>query len=193
MSNKVFEDTERPVREKFQQLMEQGKPSGLEELIDQLQALITEDPDFLEPYLVLDEIYTETGKTDKAAEVVEQAFSRALHLITDDQGNWPDEIPWGVIENRHIVRAILHKAISEWEQRNWQDALDLLRLLLMTNPNDNVAARYYILAIRMGFTFKGFEDRFNKGGYYDSELNEWFDEHVNRFPDEFEWWLKYEF
>ncbi len=189
MDNSVFIDQSRPVAEKFFKMKEEGS-SDLEEVTTRLQQLVQEDPDFLEPYLVLEEVYTETGKHDKATEVLDEAFNRAVNLLSDDEGNWPDEIPWMADENRHIIRTILHKALSEWEHRNWQHALDLFRLLLMTNPNDNIAARFYILAIRMGFTFAGFEDRFNKGGYYDSELNEWFDEHVERFPDEFEWWLK---
>ena len=189
MNKTVFRDIERPVRADYQTLMEQGSSLGLEEITSSLQNIIKKDPCFLEPYLVLDEIFTETGELNKASEIREEAFNTAVELLSDEEGNWPDEIPWEE-ENQHIVRTILHKAISEWEQRNWQDTLDLFRLLLITNPNDNVAARFYLLAIRMGFTFTGFEDRFNKGGYYDNELNEWFNEHVERFPDEFDWWLK---
>ena len=190
MGTEEFVDHERPVRQKFQALSNNDENTDLNDVQKSLQNLIQEDPDFLEPYLVLDEIYTETGDSDKSATVTETAFRRAISLITNKEGDWPDRLPW-VPENQHIIRTLLHKAISDWEQRRWDEALDLLRFLLITNPNDNIAARNYILAIRMGFTFPGFEDRFNMGGYYNQELTEWFEEHVHRFPDEFDWWLKW--
>ncbi len=31
-------------------------------------------------------------------------------------------------------------------------------------------------------------DRFDRGGYFDNEINEWFKEHYSRFPAEFGWW-----
>lgn len=191
MSDYEFVDKKREVKRKFKSFRQEGGVENLDQLKSKLNELITEDPDFLEPYLVLEEIYQEEENPQKASQARQEAFERAINLITDNEGNWPDLLPWAYEENRHIIRTLLQQAISEWENREWQQALDLLRLLIITNPNDNVAARYYILAIRMGFTFTGFEDRFNKGGYYDQELSDWFDEHVSRFPDEFDWWLKW--
>jgi hypothetical protein len=37
-------------------------------------------------------------------------------------------------------------------------------------------------------TFDEFEDRFNKGGFYDSDLSDWFEENYKKFPDEFADW-----
>ncbi len=54
----------------------------------------------------------------------------------------------------------------------------------------NIGARDYILAIRMNMSFGQFEKRFNKDGYYDSELIKWFDKNHKKFPDEFDWWRK---
>jgi len=61
---------------------------------------------------------------------------------------------------------------------------------LQTNPGDDVGARHLILAIKMNMSFDDFEKRFNKGGYYDSEMMEWFDKNYKKFPDEFDWWEK---
>lgn len=103
----------------------------------------------------------------------------------DNKGDWPSSLFWGFLENRHIIRTLLNKALLQWEDGNTERALELLRKLLKTNPNDNVGAREYILSIRMGFTFNGFEDRLNKGGVYGMELTTWFEEHAPTFPDEF--------
>lgn len=155
-----------------------------------LKRLIEEDPDFLDPYLELYEIYQVENKDHKARQTLDEAYERAIDLITDKQGNWPDALLWGFLENRHIIRTLLNKALLEWEDGNNDKALELLRSLLRTNPNDNVGARDYILAIRMGFSMYGFEDRFNKGGYYDMDLTIWFEEHARKFPDEFGWWFE---
>lgn len=40
---------------------------------------------------------------------------------------------------------------------------------------------------RMDMSYEDFEKRFNKSGYYDMELGEWFEENYKRFPDEFGW------
>jgi hypothetical protein len=42
----------------------------------------------------------------------------------------------------------------------------------------------------MNMSFEEFENRFNKGGFYDNEMVEWFDENYSKFPDEFDWWKK---
>lgn len=65
-----------------------------------------------------------------------------------------DILEWGWLENRHIIRTILNKAISLWENNHMDEALNLFRNLLKTNPNDNVGARYYILAIRMNMSLE---------------------------------------
>ena len=77
------------------------------------------------------------------------------------------------MENRHIIRTILIKAISLWKAGKTDYALNLFRKLLKSNPGDNTGVRNYILAIRMKMSFKKFEKGFNKGGFYDSSLIGW--------------------
>jgi len=156
----------------------------------QLKQLIEKDQDFLDSYLLLYDILQNEGDLQEAENILDEAYERALRSITDEKGNWPDVLEWGWLENRHIIRTILNKAISLWKKSQSDDALDLLRKLLKTNPGDNVGARNYILAIRMNMSFEEFENHFNKGGYYDMELSDWFDKNCKRFADEFGWWEK---
>ena len=37
-------------------------------------------------------------------------------------------------------------------------------------------------------SFQGFMDKFDRGGYYDHEIVDWFDEHYSKFADELGWW-----
>jgi tetratricopeptide (TPR) repeat protein len=156
----------------------------------QVKRLIEKDPDFLDSYLLLYELLKNEGKLQEAEKVLNDAYERAITLITDKKGNWPDVLEWGWLENRHIIRTILNKAISLWNSGDVDNALELFRKLLQTNPNDNVGARDFILAIRMNMSFEEFERQFNKGGYYDTDLVEWFERNYKKFPDEFGWWEK---
>lgn len=156
----------------------------------QLEQLIERDPDFFDSYLLLYELYLDEGNLPEAERILNAAYERALNLITDTKGNWPDVLEWSWLENRHIIRTMLSKAMALWISGETDSALDVLRQLLKTNPGDNVGARNYLLAIRMGMRFDEFETRFNKGGYYDSDLVNWFEENYKKFPDEFEWWAK---
>jgi len=185
-----YVDKNHRVRETYYDLYEEYDGKNAESMKRQLKQLIEKDPDFLDSYLFLYEILQDDGNFHEAEKVLNEAYGRALKMITDKKGNWPDILEWGLLENRHIIRTIFNKAISLWRNKEIDNALDLFRKLLKTNPGDNVGARDYILAIRMGMSFEKFEERFNKGGYYDMELVKWFDKNYNKFPDEFDWWEK---
>ncbi|MFO7968055.1 MAG: hypothetical protein R6U44_10705 [Archaeoglobaceae archaeon] len=179
------------VLEDYYDLREKGGSGDVESLKlveDKIWGLIEKDPDFLDPYILLYDILKEEENPQQAEELLDNAYERAVALITDKNGNWPDILEWMHLENRHIIRTILNKAILLWENEDFKNALELFRKLLKTNPGDNVGARHYILAIRMGMTFDEFEDRFDKGGYYDTELMDWFEDNYKDFPDEFGWW-----
>lgn len=164
---------------------------GYSKLVEtQMRSLIEKDPDYFEPYLLLYDMLNGTQRKIEAEKLLNDAYSRAVKLITDKDGKWPDVLEWGWLENRHIIRTILNKGISSWVNGKTDDALDLFRRLLRMNPRDNAGVRDYILAIRMDMTFDGFERRFNKGGFYDMKLMEWFDKNYKKFPDEFGWWEK---
>jgi len=174
----------------YYDLCERYDGRNVKSMKKQLKQLIEQDPDFLDSYILLCEILEGEGNDAEAEKLLDKAYDRAVRLITDKNGNWPDVLEWGWLENRHIIRAILNKAISLWNNNEIDGALDLFRKLLKTNPGDNVGARDYILAIRMNMSFEDFEKRFNKGGFYDMELSDWFDKNYKSFPDEFDWWEK---
>jgi len=132
----------------------------------------------------------EEGKEDEAERVLDEAYRRALNLITDEKGEWPDLLEWGWFENRHIIRTLVNKGASLWDEGNAEEALKIFRNLLRANPYDNPGVRYYILAIRMGMSLDEFEERFEKDGFWTSEIDKWFNANYELFPEEFEWWRK---
>ena len=185
-----YVDKDHKVMDVYYNLCEKYNGSNTKSIKRQLKQLIEKDHDFLDSYLLLYEILQDDGNLPEAEKILNDAYERALKLIIDKKGNWPDVLEWGWLENRHIIRTILNKAISLWKNKEIDDALDLFRKLLKTNPGDNVGARDYILAIRMNMSFEEFENRFDRGGYCDKELSDWFDENYKRFPGEFGWWEK---
>lgn len=181
-------DREREVVNDYHNLI-QEEP-GIPLLKVELKKLIKKDPDFFGSYLTLFKILQNEGKQKEAEKLLDEAYKRAINLITDKKGEWPDLLEWGWVENRHIISTILNKAVLLWKSSKTDDALDLFRKLLKSNPGDNAGVRNYILAIRMKMSFKKFEKRFNKGGFYDSHLSDWFEKNYKKFPDEFDWWDK---
>jgi tetratricopeptide (TPR) repeat protein len=174
-----YADRDHEVMDTYYDLCEEYNGRNAKSIKRRLERLIEKNPNFFDSYLSLYEILQDEGNLDKAEKVLDGAYERAIKLITDKEGNWPDILEWAWLENRHIIRTLLNKAISLWERKEVDGALDLFRKLLRTNPGDNLGARDYILAIRQGMRFEDFEKHFNKGGFYDKELT-----------DEFDWWEK---
>jgi tetratricopeptide (TPR) repeat protein len=161
-------------------------------LVKKLETMIAADPDFYDPYLMLGEILDQQGASPIAEALLETAYQRALSRIQDKKGNWPKRLEWGWLENRHIIRTLLTRAIRFWEEDDTEAALELFRNLLKTNPNDNIGARYYILAIRLGQTLDEHEAPFRTAqGFLDAmKMVDWFDANAPGFPEEFDAWWK---
>ena len=152
----------------------------------ELKKLIKIDPDYLDSYYLLYEIFSERSKKKEARRVFQEAYERALGIICDRHGRWPDILKWGWIQNRHIIR-ILHKyAIILWTENRTEESLDILRKLLKSNLNDNGGVRFDILGIRLGLSRKEYDRKFDRGWYCDSSIFDWFDENYKKFAEEFQ-------
>lgn len=156
--------------------------------IKALIKIIKTDAYFFDPYISLAETFEEQGLKVKSNSIINEGFKKCMDLILDKKGKWPDKLEWGWIENRHVIRIILNKGIKDWNIGKVDDALFLFKMLLKVNPNDNVGAREFVLAIKMNMTFDDYENKFNKGGYYGTESWEWFDKNYKKFPEEFSAW-----
>jgi tetratricopeptide (TPR) repeat protein len=191
MSKKYFVDKDHAVMSEYYDFLdsEVQSPKKIKKI---MKELIEKDPTYLDPYLVLFELYQNEGDVDKAEEILEQAYDQAIKIITDKKGNWPSEMLWCHLENRHIIRTLLNKAMNLWLKEENEKSLDLLRKLLRSNPGDNIGARTYILAIRLGMTFDEFEtEMMSDLGYgYDGIKMMKFEEKMKDFPDEFDWWFE---
>lgn len=57
---------------------------------------------------------------------------------------------WGDIDNRAHMRALQYMADLFWDDKDYEKAIELFRLLLRLNPNDNQGVRYEIAALYAG-------------------------------------------
>jgi tetratricopeptide (TPR) repeat protein len=148
-----------------------------------LKNMIKQDPYFFDPYTVLHEYYLNENKVQKAFNLMSKGYKNAIELITKN-GKFPDILRWGFIENRHIIRVIFNFATLLWQADKKEEALDILTKLLKSNPEDNIGARYSILAILEGFeSQEHLEEEFDEGdGYLDwQKQEEWFAKNAKKY------------
>lgn len=195
------------VFEEYHQLSEllayESQELGKEELAAiriRLQTMVKKEPDYLDPYLLLCDVYTRESRYTQADRTLEKAYQRALALILDDHGRWPEEIPWLHLDNRPIVRTLLEKARHLWhagavDPESWRQAFALYENILRTNPNDNVGARYLVLAMLERMTPDQFDERFSRWNEYVGQVSNGQDEPWFRMNApkhrELRWWLAY--
>jgi tetratricopeptide (TPR) repeat protein len=191
MSKKYFVDKNHAAMAEYYDFIDSEERS-FDKTEKKMKKFIQGDLSFLDPYLILFELYQNEMRLHEADEILERAYKIAIETITDKKGKWPDEMLWGHLENRHIIRTLLNKAMNLWLKGKNEDALDLLRKLLRSNPGDNIGARTYILAIRLGKRFDEFETQMMSDyGYgYDGKKMMEFEEKMKDFPDEFDWWFE---
>jgi len=189
---KAFVDKERQISNKYYEYLDSEDQNNSKKTIKIMKEFIKNDPQFFDPYTILAEELQKNGKINEAVNILNKGFHKAVDLITDEWGKWPDELHWDYLENRHIIRVILNKALSYWIQEQRTLALDLLRKLLHSNHNDNIGARTYMLAILLGWSFDQYESEFmTLGGFgYDGKKMNEFENRLKEFPEEFGWWLK---
>jgi len=183
------------VNEMYWEFIESEDAEHIEKSIKVLKNIIKKDPDYFDPYITLHEYYLANDEPDKAIVILVDGYNRAMDLVMLD-GEFPDELLWGFLENRHIVRMIFNYALLMWRLEDKDRAVSLMLQLLRSNPGDNIGARYYIVAILEGFeSEEAFESDFMEEGkeYLDwQKQEEWFQEKVVKHRNLLGWWLDME-
>ncbi len=190
----TFTDKAHAVMATYYELLESSRSD--KELKKEMEALIAKDSDFYDPYMLVADLEFEAGNVKKGLQLIQDGFERAVMRIADARGDWPVEMPWGWLENRHLMRMIERFALIVWEKGMNEMALDIFRRLLRANVWDNQGARNFILAIRMGLGSDWDEPFVVQDGPMAGEaldvnaVHVWFEENAKAYPDEFGWWFK---
>lgn len=186
-----FMDKDHTVMDEYYEVTEQfqAQQVSLTETKASLQRLIKIDNRFLDPYLFLAQIEYDEENDEEYSRLLWGAYLKALHLVANAEGDYPKSLSWGWLENRHVIRALCNFALLQWEQGRIRLSLEIYRKLLASNLNDNIGARYSILAIRLGYG-PDYEELFlpDQGPIYGldaKKMDDWFDVSAPKFADEF--------
>lgn len=191
-----FMDKNRPSMDEYYEITElfEAQQVSLAEIKTAMRHLMKKDKHFLDPYLYLAQIEYDEEDYEKYSRLVWEAYLKAVQMIANIDGDYPRSLPWGWLENRHIIRALCNFALLQWEQDHIRLSLEIYRKLLASNLNDNIGARYSILAIRLGYG-PDYETLFlpDSGPIYGldaKKMDAWFDANAPKFSNEFVDFLK---
>jgi hypothetical protein len=92
MSKKYFVDKDHKIMNEYYDFIDSEQKSP-EETEKEMKKFIEKDPLFLDSYLILFELYQYNDDLDKANEISESAYEKAIKLITDKKGNWSVLLP----------------------------------------------------------------------------------------------------
>ena len=171
----------------------ESEEEDLKKAIKTLKNLIKKDPNFFDPYVTLSEYYEYAGDDMESFNILKEGYERAMKMVIH-KGRFPDVLSWLFTENRHIIRMMYNYALKMWEIGEKDEALRVMQQLLASNPNDNIGARYAIVAI-----LEGYEDIYSWEELFESEngygldafaVDEWFEKHAKKYPEEIGWWFE---
>jgi len=191
--DEVFIDIDRfKVAEIYWDFLESAAADDTEESIVALKKIIKKDPDYFDPYISLYECYMDMHDTKNAVEILQQGYRRSMDLIAAE-GIFPEELSWGYMENRHIIRLLFNMATMLWATGIVLSALSIFLQLLRSNPKDNIGARYAAVALLEGYkTYEHFEMEFEEKGVFDMEsMESWFRTSVVKHQEFMGSWLDF--
>jgi len=114
-----------------------------------LEKAIEVDKFYVEAYVGLAIVYELKNDKETAKKYADIAFTETGRIFPE----WPETMPWGVIENRQYMRAIQLKAGLDLELLNdKKQAEELYRLLLKMNPGDNQGIRFLLAGLYAGLS-----------------------------------------
>jgi len=180
------------VIDEYHNFLESSDSQDIQKGIKKCKALIKKDPDFFDTYALLHEYYAMNNEMSKSVEILNKGFVRAMKLIGADV-RFPDKLDWGWMENRHIIRIIFTSALFQWTVGEKTHALELFQSLLRANINDNIGARYMIVAIAEGLkSLQEYQAQFTQTafGMDAMEVEEWFEQKAKKHPELIGWWIE---
>ncbi|MBI3671398.1 tetratricopeptide repeat protein [Candidatus Azambacteria bacterium] len=125
-----------------------GGKKEIKEALRLLNIALKMDEDYVQTYIGFVCAYGAIGDDRKREDATKTAYEKTLKKFP----KWPKKMEWGWLENRAYLRAIQYMGDLYWDNGEKEKAIELFRLLLKLNPNDNQGVRYEIAALYAGLT-----------------------------------------
>lgn len=127
------------------ELLEDGQPGQAVVLLKKGLQL---DKHSVQMLMGLAQAYRHLGDQKQFFESAYAAFAETKRVFP----KWPKKLLWGYLENRPYLRAMQCQAEILEEVGKKEEAIELYRLLLKLNPNDNQGVRYVLAGIYAGIS-----------------------------------------
>ena len=124
-----------------------------------LQKALILDRHNIQTILGIAEVYYYKGSKEKACDWIDKGFEE----IKKQFPKWPKRREWADLDNRAYLRVIAHKADYLYDIGEIEKGIELYRLLLKLNPNDNQGIRYLIAGIYKGVSGEEVNKMFDEG------------------------------
>jgi len=113
----------------------------------------------VQTHIGLSHVYGSLRNKKKAEEQIKKAYEETVKRFPV----WPRRMEWGFIENRAYLRAIQYRADLFADEGKKEEAIELYRLLLRLNPNDNQGVRYTLSGVYAGISGEEISRMFDEG------------------------------
>lgn len=140
------------------ELLHSGK-EGAKEALSLLKEALKINEDYVQTHIGLISVFGQLGKKKDFEKAVKIAYEKTLKKFP----KWPKTMEWGWLENRAYLRAIQYMAELHWDNGENKKAIELFRLLLKLNPNDNQGIRYEIAGLYAGLYSENISEMFEEG------------------------------
>lgn len=113
----------------------------------------------IQSYIGLVSVYWALGNKKKAEGCIKKAYDETVKKFP----TWPRKMLWGDMDNRAYMRAVQYRADLYADEGEKEKAIELYRLLLKLNPNDNQGVRYTLSGLYAGISDEKINKMFDEG------------------------------
>lgn len=161
MKNFYFQQNEENINDLYYDAMELlgGSRNDAKRAEKLLMKALEIDRNNVQTYIGFSHVYGFLKDRKRAGEHIKKAYDETVKKFPV----WPQRMEWGDMDNRAYMRAIQYRADLYADKGEKEKAIELYRLLLKLNPNDNQGVRYTISGLYAGISGEEINQMFDEG------------------------------
>jgi len=161
MKSIYFQSQEENVNDLYYDAMEllDGTQSDVKRAEKLLMRALKIDAHNTQTHIGFSNVYGILKNKKKAEKHIKVAYDEVVKKFP----RWPRRMEWGDMDNRAYMRAIQYRADLHADAGEKEKAVELYKLLLKLNPNDNQGVRYTLSGVYAGISGEEINDMFDEG------------------------------